>query len=245
MPISHCRLEPDQDNACVGNSSFLPCDLFYRLANFYYEVISVESNRKKELTNKILRLTETAIMIAIATVLNEFSVIRFPFGGTVTVFSQVPIVVLAFRYGTPWGFSSGFILGITQMMFGLKNFSYVAGITAYLILALSDYLIAFGVLGFGGVFRKREENQTKALVLGTIFASTLRYICHFISGVVIWKDYAPANTIKAIVKYSAGYNASYMIPEVIVTVIGVVALSKVVDFTSENLKVVRKEKATE
>ena len=113
MPISHCRLEPDQDNACVGNSSFLPCGLFYRLAIFDYEVILMESNRKKELTNKILRLTETAIMIAIATVLNEFSVIRFPFGGTVTVFSQVPIVILAFRYGIPWGFSSGFILGIT------------------------------------------------------------------------------------------------------------------------------------
>lgn len=195
----------------------------------------MKSGSQKFIVNKTLRLTETAIMIAVATVLNEFSLIPFPFGGAVTFFSQVPVVVLAFRYGTPWGIMSGFVMGLSQMMFGLKNFSYVTGITAYLILAFTDYFIAFSVLGFGGVFRNKVKNQSLALALGSILASFLRYLCHFTSGVVIWKSYAPADTFNAIVKYSAEYNASYMIPELIVTVIGTVALSKVFDLTSERL----------
>ncbi len=205
----------------------------------------MKSESQKKLTNKTLRLTETAIMIAIAVILNELSVIKFPFGGSVTVFSQVPIVVLAYRYGTPWGLLSGVVMGIIQMIFGLKNFSYVTGIAAYLILALTDYLVAFGFLGFGGVFGNKIKNQSLALACGSALVSVLRLACHFISGIIIWKDYAPSNTIKAIVKYSSEYNASYMIPELIVTVIGAVAIGKVFDLTSANIATIKKKEVKE
>jgi len=203
----------------------------------------MKSENQKKLSNKTLRLTETAILIAIAVVLSELTVIKFPFGGNVTVFSQVPIIILAYRYGTPWGLLSGVVMGIFQMMFGLNNFSYVTGIVSYIILVFSDYLIAFGVLGLGGVFKNKINSQPIALACGGILASVLRFACHFISGVTIWKGYAPSNTIGAIVKYSIGYNSSYMIPELIVTVIGVLALGKIFDFTSQNITVNRKKKA--
>ena len=203
----------------------------------------MKSENQKKQTNKILRLTETAILIAIAVVLNELSVIKFPFGGSVTVFSQVPIILLAFRYGTPWGLLSGIIMGIFQMMFGLKNFSYVTGIASYMILAFTDYICAFGVLGLGGVFRNKIKSQPIALACGGAFVSVLRLAFHFISGVTIWKGYAPSNSIGAIVKYSITYNSSYMIPELIVTVIGVFALGKIFDFTSRDITAKRNKKA--
>ncbi|NCC86361.1 MAG: energy-coupled thiamine transporter ThiT [Clostridia bacterium] len=203
----------------------------------------MKSENQKKQTNKTLRLTETAILIAIAVVLNELSVIKFPFGGSVTVFSQVPIILLAFRYGTPWGILSGIIMGIFQMMFGLKNFSYVTGIGAYIILAFSDYICAFGVLGLGGAFKNKIKSQPIALVCGGVLASALRLAFHFISGVTIWSSYAPSNTIGAIIKYSITYNSSYMIPELIVTVIGLFALGKIFDFTSQDITAKIKEKA--
>ena len=46
---------------------------------------------KKE---KIRRLVESALMLALSTLLAEFAIIKFPFGGSVTIFSQVPMVVM-------------------------------------------------------------------------------------------------------------------------------------------------------
>lgn len=202
----------------------------------------MKSGNKTLQNNLTLKLCETAIMLAIATVLAELPISGLPFGGSVTVFSQVPIIIIAFRHGTPWGLFTGLTMGAIQILFGLKNFSYVSGIGAYLIIIFSDYLVAFGVLGLGGIFKNKIKNHTSALVMGSIVVSCLRFLCHFTSGVTVWKGYAPSQQVGAVIKYSLGYNASYMIPELIVTVIGVVALSKVLDFTKVNLRKQKVEK---
>ena len=102
----------------------------------------------KELTKKqkIRRVAESAVMLALATVLSEFAVFKLPYGGSVTLFSQVPMVALSYRYGIKWGAFSGMVMGVIQMLFGLGNFSYVSGVVAYLILIFADYVIAFGCL---------------------------------------------------------------------------------------------------
>ena len=201
----------------------------------------MKSSNKTLQNNTTLKLCETAIMLAVATVLAEWAVFEIPHGGDVTVFSQVPILIIAYRYGTPWGLVTGFTMGLIQIMFGLDNFSYVSGIGAYLIVIFSDYLVAFGSLGFGGVFKNKFKSQTSALVLGGILASVLRYLCHVFSGLTIWKGYARIQSTSGIIKYAFGYNASYMVPELIVTIIGIVALSKAFDFTKVDLK---KQKVT-
>ncbi len=201
-----------------------------------------KQSKKNPSVNKTLRLTETAIMLALATVLMEFTVIKFPFGGSVSVFGQVPIILLAYRYGTPWGLLSGVVLGIIQILFGLKNFSYVTGIAAYTIVVLADYLVAFGVLGLGGVFKNKIKNQAMAIACGSALASILRLLCHFISGVTIWKDYAGSDAVGAIVKYALGYNSSYMIPELIITIIGSVAVVSMFDLSKEKITVKRSKK---
>ena len=52
----------------------------------------------------------------------------------------------------------------------------------------------------------------------------IRYISHFISGATIWTEYAPDTAIKAVLAYSASYNATYMVPETIISVIGICAV---------------------
>lgn len=190
--------------------------------------------------NATRKLTETAIMLALAVLLSYVTVFQAPMGGSITAFSQVPIVIIGYRYGFKWGAGTGVIYGVLEMLLqGLGNFAYVKGFAAYLILILADYVVAFMVLGIGGaLFRKVIKNQTLALALGGAVASLLRFICHFISGVTIWGEYADG--WKSVWAYSFGYNGYYMLFEGILTVIGVVVLSLVLDFNSPNL--IRKKK---
>lgn len=184
---------------------------------------------------KIRRLAETAIMLALSTILAELPVIKFPFGGSVTIFSQVPMVVVAHRYGIKWGVFSGLSMGIIQLLFGMENFSYVSGIVAYLILIFADYIVAFGSLGFSGLFKNKIKNTTLSIALGSALVSVIRFLCHFISGVTIWGDYSAG--AKSVWSYSLTYNASYMIPELIITVVGCVVLSSIFDISSQEIKV--------
>ena len=61
----------------------------------------------------------------------------------------------------------------------------------------------------------------------------LRFVCHFISGVTIWGEYADG--WKNVWIYSFTYNGSYMGIEAAVTVIGAVALALLFDFNKENI----------
>ncbi len=186
--------------------------------------------------NKTQRLVETAVMIALATALSYAAPFKAPMGGSITLFSQVPIVIIGYRYGFGWGAATGVIHGILQMLLqGLGNFAYVKGIGAYLILIFADYVFAFASLGIGGaLFRNAVKNQTIGLALGGFFASLLRFICHFISGVTIWGEYADG--WKSVWGYSFGYNGFYMLFECILTVVGVVVLSMFYNFKSKNLE---------
>ena len=179
--------------------------------------------------NTTRKLTETAIMLALAVLLSYVTVFQAPMGGSITAFSQVPIVIIGYRYGFKWGAGTGVIYGVLEMLLqGLGNFAYVKGFAAYLILILADYVVAFMVLGIGGaIFRKVIKNQTLALALGGAVASLLRFICGW----------------KSVWAYSFGYNGYYMLFEGILTVIGVVVLSLVLDFNSPNLIRKRKVKA--
>ena len=186
------------------------------------------------------KLTETAIMLALAVALSYVKIFDLPMGGSVTLFSQVPIIIIGYRYGWKWGVSTGILYGILEMLLqGLGNFAYVKGVGAYLILILADYVLAFVSLGLGGALFRKLKNQTVALGVGAFVASALRFLCHFVSGITIWGEYADG--WKSVWGYSAAYNGSYMAAEAAITVVGVVLLSLVLDFSATDLK--KKKKA--
>lgn len=184
--------------------------------------------------NKTRILVESAVMIALSTVLSVFAVYKLPFGGSVTLMSQLPIILIAYRHGTKQGLITGIVLGVVQMILGAKNFSYVSGIGAMIILAFSDYIAAFGVLGLGGIFRKCLNKPALELAFGSVSSSLMRYLCHIISGVTIWSAYAPET--QTVLHYSVVYNASYMIPELIITAAGALAIGYTFDLLLPEIK---------
>ncbi len=188
--------------------------------------------------SKTRKMAECAMMIALGTILSYFIIFSLPMGGTITAFSQVPLILIGYRHGWKWGAFSGVVFGLLQMVLqGLGNFAYVKTLGAYLILIFFDYVLAFGVLGLSGAFFRRLKNQPLGIGLGAATGSALRFLCHFISGVTIWGEYA--NGWQSVWVYSLAYNGSYMLVEGIVTVVGVVALALVLNFKAPNLKKVR------
>lgn len=209
------------------------------VGRFLLEVFYMTNLTKKQ---KNRRLAESALMLALSTILSELAVFSLPFGGSVTLFSQVPIILISYRYGVKWGLTTGLAMSIIQLIFGIQNFSYVSGMTAFLILAFCDYLIAFSALGLGGMFKGKIKNDILAISLGGVVVSVIRFICHFISGATIWKEYAEGAPV---LEYSLKYNASYMLPELIITVVGLVILAGIFDLNSIELKTKIKKKGKE
>jgi thiamine transporter len=154
-------------------------------------------------------LAEIVIFVAMATALSFIILFALPEGGSVTAGSMVPILWLALRRGPKIGLFTGIIYGLVQLA--------VMPQVYYPTQVLLDYPLAFGCLGLAGFFQKRP-------IIGVTVAISGRFIMHFISGVVFFGVYAPAGMSPYV--YSALYNASYLIPEMAISIFIIYLLQK-------------------
>ena len=111
----------------------------------------MKTNGKKN----ALVMCECAIMIALAAVLSFVKILELPYGGSVTAFSIVPIVIISYRHGVKWGLLSGFVFSIIQLIQGASNLSYATSFLAAVTIILFDYVIAFTVIGLAGFLRNK------------------------------------------------------------------------------------------
>ncbi len=209
---------------------------------------------------KTKRLTLSAMMIAIAAVLavicGLIPFLNLPFGGGFTIASMLPIVLISYMYGIRWGLFSSATYAVVQILLDLvmgvggstimalfmpSSDSFMGYGAAVWILIL-DYLVAYTVLGLGGLFRNRFKSKSAAICCGVIVALALRYLVHIISGYIFYGAWAEwffgqdhFSLGEAIVisgkpfalLYSIVYNGAYMIPEIIITAIAGVAVSAI------------------
>lgn len=164
------------------------------------------------------RITESAILIAIGTVLSLFT-FKGPWalGGGITFCSMLPLVLLAHRHGTRWGILSALVYGLLQMLLGLNNVQYAPNALTAIGIILLDYVVAYGVLGFSAIFNGMVKDRRFAIVLGIVFAMFLRFLCHYLSGVWVWEALWPNSLGWAAPIWSLSYNGSYMLPEMVIT----------------------------
>ena len=69
-------------------------------------------------------LTECSVMIALSVVLGFIKVAEMPYGGSVTLASMFPIVIVAYRHGLGWGIGAATANSLVQLISGIKYFSY-------------------------------------------------------------------------------------------------------------------------
>ena len=173
------------------------------------------------------KLTTSAILIALSTVLAFISQaipVKFLQGGSVTIASMVPIILISLILGAKWGLISGTAYGFIQMLMGF----YPAPTPTFFNMALVvllDYIIAFGVLGLAGFFYKLCLKKDFSIALSGFIVTVMRFICHIFSGILIWGVYAEEG--QTVLAYSLIYNGGYMIPEIIITTITLALLTPI------------------
>ena len=154
-------------------------------------------------------VAEIVVSVALAYALNMIVMFRMPQGGSVTAVSMVPLLWLALRRGVRVGVIGGIIFGIVDM--------FPQPFVVHPVQFLLDYPLAFGALGLAGFFQTHP--------IGGVFSGIAgRFACHFIAGVVFFGMYAPEGMNPIV--YSAIYNGSYLIVELVFSVIVMYILVK-------------------
>ncbi len=182
-------------------------------------------------TQRTRKLVEAALLVALATVLSVLKVAELPYGGSITLASMLPIVLLSYRHGILWGLGGGLCHAVLQQLLGLNNLSYFTTWQSVVAIILLDYVLAFTATGLGGIFRRTVQRQNLSLAAGSLLVCVIRYACHVISGATVWAGLSIPT--EAALAYSFIYNATYMIPETIVLVAVAYYLGSLLDFRKE------------
>ena len=205
---------------------------------------------------KTRRITESAMCLAMAIVLELVSktfIPEMPFGGQVTLVSMLPVVLISYRHGIRWGLVTGVCYALLEMALGAKTVTAafqpgyfgdgILIVNAVIMCAL-DYLLAYTLLGLGGIFRGRLKKSGVELMLGTVVALCCRYLTHILSGYILFSGWAEwfftqegfpawgAGLVASLTPqalgwvYSIVYNGMYMIPEIILTTAAALLLGR-------------------
>ncbi len=178
-------------------------------------------NRNK----KTSKLVFSAVMIAVGTVLSLLK-IDFIMGGGITICAMLPLVMVSFRYGTKQGIFTAFVFSVLQCLFGLDNVQYATSAGMAIAIILLDYIIAYTVIGFSGIFKNKAKNFNSAVIMGIGTTFFARFLCHFATGWAIWDALWPNEFGMLAPVYSLCYNGSYMLAEAVISSIAAILLFK-------------------
>ena len=203
------------------------------------------------------RLTESAMLIALAVVLElvgRMVIPPMPFGGQLTIVSMLPIVLISYRHGVKWGLVAGLGYSLVQMAMGADTvtaafqpgyFGDGTMLLNALIMCALDYVLAYTLLGLGGVFRDKLRNKGISLMLGSLVALGARYLAHILSGYILFSGWAEwfftqdgfpawgAALVEALspnalgLVYSVVYNGMFMVPEMLFTAVAAVVIARI------------------
>ncbi len=175
-------------------------------------------SKKAVLSTK--KITVIALALALSTTLS-FLKFSLPFGGSITVFSLVPIILVSYYYGFYYGLFTGFICGLLQ---------FITSPSPYILTPLTfflDYIFAFSAVCFAGIYKKIIKNQTLSISLGTITFYLVRYIMHLLSGIIYFNAgyVSEGFPSSGAFIYSLCYNAVYILPDMIIAIAFIIPFS--------------------
>ena len=209
-------------------------------------------------TTKTKKLVLSAMLVALGTaisILSEFiPFLRLPFGGTITLASLLPVILVGYLYGPGWGFGASFVFAALKLvvefqtvgaLFTPGSDSY-SGVGIAFGVILLDYLCAFTSVAVASFFRKMKH-LAAALAVGSLVGCLVCYAFHTLSGTLFygaWAEWFFTETVFAefsvsqwilntftgtglAAVYSLVYNGCFMIPETVITVLCAVGVSAI------------------
>lgn len=170
----------------------------------------------------VYALCQCGIFIALATILSFLPVYEMPMGGSVTLASMLPILFIGVKFGYKWGMGASTVYMFIQLLQALIKgnvFVYCVGALSVIVCLLFDYVVPFGILGLSAFAKPKKDEKLNVVKVCVTFGVLIfiRFVCHFITGIVIWGQWAPEGMGKFV--YSLIYNGQYMLSELIITVV--------------------------
>lgn len=165
----------------------------------------MKNKQRKKAVFTTKQLVYCAAAIALAAVCSMIKFIHLPMGGSVTLFSMFFIALIGYWYGPYIGLFTAAAYGLLQFL--------IEPIFYTIPQMFLDYPLAFGALGLSGFFSNKKHGLSIGYAVG-VFG---HYLFTVISGVVFFGSYAPEGTPALL--YSLSYNASYIVPETVITLI--------------------------
>src|SRR5690606_18657798 len=111
------------------------------------------------------------------TILHLIKIVDLPNGaGSINLGSMVPLLIISFIYGPEIGMLAGFLFGVIYLILS----PYIL----HPIQVLFDYPLPFMAIGLAGYFKNKK-------LIGTFIGMFVRFIFHFISGVLFFGQFAP------------------------------------------------------
>ena len=181
----------------------------------------------KKNKNIVRIIAEVGIFSAIGFVLDELQGIAFASvftaGGSIG-FAMVAVLIIAYRRGWLPAICTGLIMG----MLDLITKSYM--ITFWQVLL--DYILPYALVGCAGFFKPMFDKEQRSgikilyLILGTVLGGTLKFLSHFIVGMLVWAPMGYDWAIESEALYSFAYNIAFTGPSIILSAVIMIALFK-------------------
>lgn len=176
-------------------------------------------------------IVEIALTVAMAAVLNlPWFRIRLPIniaGGTISL-NMLPLFVLALRRGVVPGIIAGALYGMVDLLFD--------PFVVHPIQFLLDYPVAYALCGLAGLGSRPWHRAMESTTLAHAEWVAVPYLClgalgrlasHWLSGLVFFGQNAPAG--QPVWLYSLLYNASYVLPSLVMAVLAALAVLPVLE----------------
>lgn len=179
-----------------------------------------KSNEISSVSSLVFMAMYLALFFVLDWFSNQLPLFQMPNGGTLGL-GVIPLILCSYHLGWKKGLGVGILSVVLQFMTGkIYLVQNSDGFSTGMILLqfLMEYPLAFGIYGLSSMFPNKG-----AFYSGTMITNLIRLALHTVAGTVFWATpWAGSFT----------YNASYMIPTMIVSMI----LVPVIDRRLEPLK---------
>ena len=191
-------------------------------------------NDKGQFDTKCIAIAGVCVSLSFA--LSYIKLFELPYGGSITLFSMLPIMLFSYIYGMKKGLIVGVLYGILQAI----QDPFIVHPAQFLL----DYPIAFAMMGYAGSLTSLSALENKPrlkFTLSALIAGFLRWVCHVLSGVFAFGAYALdaaydaegifsviapfENAISNFWAYSTIYNCYVFIDVLLVVVAGILLFS--------------------
>ncbi|MCQ2483577.1 MAG: energy-coupled thiamine transporter ThiT, partial [Clostridia bacterium] len=179
---------------------------------------------------RILAISTGGAALALSFVLSRITMFRMPMGGSVTPASMLPLLLFAMAFGPGFGYGACAIMAVLQL---------IGGYLLFPLQVVLDYLLPFTIFGSVGFLhsntqgsgthgsgsrnflsRIRSVRYVRAAVC-TSLCYAAQLLCSTLSGVIFYSEYAGDMNVWA---YSLSYNALFIAPECIITLLAMSAV---------------------